>query len=292
MLGAIVGDTVGSIYEFNNTRDYNFEMFTNRSGYTDDTIMTMAVAYWLLKDPDHKYETLEESMVMFAKNCPCPNGGYGEMFYVWLFMPWSLKEICPRAFDEDYEPKYNSPMNRVAYNSWGNGSAMRVSAIGWFFETLEETERVAKISAEITHNHPEGIKGAQATAAAIWMARNGKSKADIKEYIETKYEYDLDRTWEHLNQRYGWKSSCQETVPEAIIAFLESNSYEDAIRKAVSIGGDSDTLACITGGIAEAFYREIPSEMIEATQKVFPPVFNKILDEVRKQTCYGILNND
>ena len=292
MLGAIVGDTVGSIYEFNNTRDYNFEMFTNRSGYTDDTIMTMAVAYWLLKDPDHKYETLEESMVMFAKNCPCPNGGYGEMFYVWLFMPWSLKEICPRAFDEDYEPKYNSPMNRVAYNSWGNGSAMRVSAIGWFFETLEETERVAKISAEITHNHPEGIKGAQATAAAIWMARNGKSKADIKEYIETKYEYDLDRTWEHLNQRYGWKSSCQETVPEAIIAFLESNSYEDAIRKAVSIGGDSDTLACITGGIAEAFYREIPSEMIEATQKVFPPVFNKILDAVRKQTCYGILNND
>ena len=292
MLGAIVGDTVGSIYEFNNTKDYNFDMFSPRSGYTDDSIMTMAVAYWLLKDPEHKYETLEEAMVMFAKNCPCPNGGYGEMFYIWLFMPWSLKEICPKAFEDDYEPKYNSPMNRVAYNSWGNGSAMRVSAVGWFFKTLEETERVAKIAAEITHNHPEGIKGAQATAAAIWMARNGKTKLEIKSYIETTYGYDLDRTWEYLNLRYGWKSSCQETVPEAIIAFLESNSYEDAIRKAVSMGGDSDTLACITGGIAEAYYREIPSEMIEATQRVFPPIFNKILDAVRKQTCYGQLKND
>jgi ADP-ribosylglycohydrolase len=163
---------------------------------------------------------------------------------------------------------------------------MRVSAVGWFFDTLEETERVAKISAEITHNHPEGIKGAQATAAAIWMARNGKSKAEIKKYIETKYEYDLDRTWEYLNQRYGWKSSCQETVPEAIIAFLESNSFEDAIRKAVSMGGDSDTLACITGGIAEAFYGQVPNEMIEVTQRVFPPIFNRLIDAMRKKTFY------
>ena len=287
MLGAIVGDTVGSIYEYNNTKDYHFEMITDRSGYTDDSIMTMAVAYWLLKDPKHRYESLEETMVLFAKNCACPNGGYGEMFYIWLFMPWSLKEICPKAYDEDFFPKYNSPDGRVPYNSWGNGSAMRVSAVGWFFETLEETERVAKISAEITHNHPEGIKGAQATAAAIWMARNGKSKADIKEYIETKYEYDLDRTWEYLNQRYGWKSSCQETVPEAIIAFLESSSFEDAIRKAVSMGGDSDTLACITGGIAEAFYGEIPEEMILETKRVFPQIFHKILDAMKINTAYG-----
>ena len=290
MLGAIVGDTVGSIYEFNNTKDYHFEMFTDRSGYTDDSIMTMAVAYWLLKDPKHRYESLEETMVLFAKNCACPNGGYGEMFYIWLFMPWSLKEICPKAYDEDFFPKYDSPDGRVPYNSWGNGSAMRVSAVGWFFETLEETERVAKISAEITHNHPEGIKGAQATAAAIWMARNGKSKADIKEYIETKYEYDLDRTWEYLNQRYGWKSSCQETVPEAIIAFLESSSFEDAIRKAVSMGGDSDTLACITGGIAEAFYGEIPEEMILETKRVFPQIFHKILDAMKINTAYGKQN--
>lgn len=290
MLGAIVGDTVGSIYEFNNTKDYHFEMFTDRSGYTDDSIMTMAVAYWLLKDPKHRYESLEETMVLFAKNCACPNGGYGEMFYIWLYMPWSLKEICPKAYDEDFFPKYNSPDGRVPYNSWGNGSAMRVSAVGWFFETLEETERVAKISAEITHNHAEGIKGAQATAAAIWMARNGKSKADIKEYIETKYEYDLDRTWEYLNQRYGWKSSCQETVPEAIIAFLESSSFEDAIRKAVSMGGDSDTLACITGGIAEAFYGEIPEEMILETKRVFPQIFHKILDAMKINTAYGKQN--
>ena len=290
MLGAIVGDTVGSIYEFNNTKDYNFEMFTDRSGYTDDSIMTMAVAYWLLKDPKHRYESLEETMVLFAKNCACPNGGYGEMFYIWLFMPWSLQELCLKAYDEDFFPKYNSPDGRVPYNSWGNGSAMRVSAVGWFFETLEETERVAKISAEITHNHPEGIKGAQATAAAIWMARNGKSKAEIKEYIETKYEYDLDRTWEYLNQRYGWKSSCQETVPEAIIAFLESSSFEDAIRKAVSMGGDSDTLACITGGIAEAFYREIPEEMILETKRVFPQIFHKILDAMKINTAYGKQN--
>ena len=192
MLGAIVGDTVGSIYEFENTKDYNFQLFNRCSGYTDDSIMSMAVAYWLLKDPEHRYETLEEAMVTFAKNCPCPNGGYGEMFYVWLFMPWNLDAMCPMSYDDADEPLYESPAGRVPYNSWGNGAAMRVSAVGWFFDTLEETERVARISAEITHNHPEGIKGAQATAAAIWMARNGKSKADIKAYIESKYGYDLN----------------------------------------------------------------------------------------------------
>ena len=287
MLGAIVGDTVGSIYEFENTKDYNFQLFNRCSGYTDDSIMSMAVAYWLLKDPEHRYETLEEAMVTFAKNCPCPNGGYGEMFYVWLFMPWNLDAMCPMSYDDADEPLYESPAGRVPYNSWGNGAAMRVSAVGWFFDTLEETERVARISAEITHNHPEGIKGAQATAAAIWMARNGKSKADIKAYIESKYGYDLNRTWEYLNKTYDWDSSCQGTVPEAMIAFLESNDFEDAIRKAVSMGGDSDTLACITGSIAEAFYKKIPAHMIEPTQKPFPPIFHKILDALRARTLYG-----
>ena len=287
MLGAIIGDTVGSIYEFENTKDYDFQLFNRCSGYTDDSIMSMAVAYWLLKDPEHRYETLEDAMVTFAKNCPCPNGGFGEMFYVWLFMPWSLDEMCPTSFDDADEPLYESPAGRVPYNSWGNGAAMRVSAVGWFFDTLEETERVAKISAEITHNHPEGIKGAQSTAAAIWMARNGKCKKEIKEYIETKYGYDLSRTWEYLNRTYDWDSSCQGTVPEAMIAFLESNDFEDAIRKAVSMGGDSDTLACITGGIAEAFYKEIPAHMIEPTKKPFPPIFNKILDALKLRTCYG-----
>lgn len=287
MLGAIVGDTVGSIYEFENTKDYNFQLFNRCSGYTDDSIMSMAVAYWLIKDPEHRYETLEEAMVTFAKNCPCPNGGYGEMFYVWLFMPWSLDEMCPTSYDGADELLYESPAGRVPYNSWGNGAAMRVSAVGWFFDTLEETERVAKISAEITHNHPEGIKGAQATAAAIWMARNGKSKAEIKSYIESKYGYDLNRTWEYLNKTYDWDSSCQGTVPEAMIAFLESCDFEDAIRKAVSMGGDSDTLACITGGIAEAFYKEIPAHMIDPTQKPFPPIFHKILDAMKLKTYYN-----
>ena len=204
------------------------------------------------------------------------------MFYRWLFFPKSLdaKNGCS-------DVHYKSKRGRHPYGSYGNGAAMRVSGIGWFFDTLEETERVAKISAEITHDHPEGIKGAQATAAAIWMARNGRSKTEIKSYIANKYCYDLDRTWEYLNRTYSWHSSCQRTVPEAIICFLESDSFEDAIRKAVSIGGDSDTLASITGGIAEAYYAFIPQAMIDRTVKVFPKIFNKTLDEVRNRTVYG-----
>ena len=282
MLGAIIGDIVGSVYEFDNTKRMDFPFFSQRSTFTDDSIMTVAVAEWLLTDNEHTHDSLESIMVKYAKDFPFPTGGYGGSFAQWLFRPEALVD-CKTG---------RIAGKRVPYNSWGNGAAMRASAVGWKFRTLDETERVAALSASITHDHPEGIKGAQATAAAIWMARNGKTKLEIKSYIETTYGYDLDRTWEYLNLRYGWKSSCQETVPEAIIAFLESNSYEDAIRKAVSMGGDSDTLACITGGIAEAYYREIPSEMIEATQRVFPPIFNKILDAVRKQTCYGQLKND
>ena len=287
MLGAIVGDTVGSIYEFNNTKDYNFELFTSQSGYTDDSIMTMAVAYWLLKDPEHKYETLEEAMVTFAKNCYCPKGGYGEMFYVWLFMPWSLHEICPMAFDDDFSPKYDSPDGRVPYNSWGNGAAMRASAVGWKFRTLEQTEEVAAISASITHDHPEGIKGAQATAAAIWMARNGKSKTEIKEYIEQRFGYDLDTHTDEIRKTYGWEDSCQGTVPPAIRAFLDSTDFESAVRIAVSLGGDSDTLACITGGIAEAFYGEIPSEIMKVAFEIIPAGFQHVLKVFEQGSYYG-----
>lgn len=141
----------------------------------------------------------------------------------------------------------------------------------------------------ITHNHPEGIKGAQATAAAIWMARNGKTRKEIREYIESKYGYDLSGTWEELNRTYHWESSCQGTVPPAIICFLESHNFEDAIRKAVSIGGDSDTLACITGGIAEAYYGIIPENMIKRTRKPFPGIFDEILQEMKEKTAYGSL---
>lgn len=284
MLGAIIGDTVGSVYEFHNTKDYSFKLFDSRSSYTDDSVMSMAVAYWLIKDPNHTYEALEDIMVQVAQKFPCPVGGYGGGFSTWLFRPEQLVN-----YDNSFGPKpYESSSARHPYGSWGNGSAMRVSAVGWFFDTLEETERVAKISAEITHNHPEGIKGAQSTAAAIWMARNGKSKEEIKEYIQTKYGYNLSRSWKQLNETYAWDSSCQGTVPEAIICFLESEDFEDSIRKAVSIGGDSDTLACINGGIAEAFYKEIPREMSERTVSNFPEFFHRILSYMVNNTPYGL----
>ena len=283
MLGAITGDTIGSAYEFCNTKDYNFTLFLSESAYTDDSVMTMAVAYWLLKDKEHSYQGLEDIMVLFAQKCPCPMGGYGTGFYHWLFFPQSIFEFDDRFGELPYESKNG----RHPYGSWGNGAAMRVSAVGWFFDTLEETERVAAISARITHNHPEGIKGAQATAAAIWMARNGKSKEDIRNYIEKTYGYDLHKTYEYWHPIYKWESSCQGTVPQAIIAFLDSTSFEDSMRKAVSLGGDSDTLACITGGIAEAYYKEIPRFMADRVAEMFPGIFHKILDAIREVTVYG-----
>ncbi|MBR6348906.1 MAG: ADP-ribosylglycohydrolase family protein, partial [Spirochaetales bacterium] len=239
MIGAIIGDTVGSVYEFNNTKDYDFILFNSESGYTDDSVMTMAVASWLLKDKKLTYQGLEDTMVEFGENCPCPMGGYGTGFYRWLFSPDRLWQ-----FDDRYgESPYRSKTGRHPYGSYGNGSAMRVSAVGWFFDTLEETERVAAISAAITHNHPEGIKGAQATAASIFLARTGKTKEEIRDYVEKTYGYDLHKSWEYWHPLYGWEDSCQGTVPQAIIAFLDSTDFEDAIRKAVSLGGDSDTLA-------------------------------------------------
>ena len=283
MLGAIIGDTVGSVYEFNNTKDYNFTLFMGESGYTDDSIMTMAVAWWLLHDKELSYQGLEDAMVTFGQKCPCPMGGYGSGFYRWLFMPHDLYQ-----FDSRYrEAPYESSTGRHPYGSFGNGSAMRVSAVGWFFKTLQETEIAAYKSACITHNHPDGIRGAKATAGSIFLARTGKTKEDIRRYVETAYKYDLSKTWQWYNENYHWEDSCEGTVPPAIVAFLESTDFEDAIRKAVSIGGDSDTLACITGGIAEAYYKEIPASMVRPTRKVFPVIFNKILDAVREQTVYG-----
>lgn len=285
MLGAIIGDTVGSVYEFHNTKDYDFTLFNAESGYTDDSVMTMAVARWLLTDSEHSYQKLEDTMVEFAEQCPCPMGGYGTGFYYWLFHPEGLY-----PFDDQYGASpYESATGRHPYGSWGNGSAMRASAVGWFFDTLEETERVAAISAAITHNHPEGIKGAQATAAAIFLARNGKTKDEIRDYIEKAYGYDMHKTWEYWHPIYDWEDSCQGTVPQAMIAFLDSKDFEDAIRKAVSLGGDSDTLACITGGIAEAFYREIPKEMADRVRTLLPQEFADILSEMQARTPYGTI---
>ena len=267
MLGSIIGDTAGSVYEFNNIKTMDFPFFSEKSDYTDDSIMTMAVADWLLKDPTHGMDTLEASFISFAKKYPCPMGGYGGMFFRWLF---------------------RSDGKREPYNSWGNGSAMRASANGWMFDTLEETERVAGLSAAITHNHPEGIKGAQSTAAAIFMARNGSSKEAIRSYITEKYGYNLNRTCDEIRPVYGWEGSCQGTVPEAMVAFFDSTDFESAIRLAVSLGGDSDTLACITGGIAEAFYKEIPTPIATAIWSLLPEDFKAILKEMEARTSYRL----
>ncbi len=271
MLGAIIGDTVGSVYEFNNIKTTDFPLFGPRNNYTDDSVMTMAVADWLLTDPQHCMDTLEASFLGFAKKYPCPMGGYGPGFYRWLFEP------------ERFEGGKRQP-----YNSFGNGAAMRCSANGWMFDTLEETERVAGLSAAITHSHPEGIKGAQSTAAAIFMARNGKSKEEIKEYISTRYGYNLNRTCDEIRPVYDWDSSCQGTVPEAIVAFMDSTDFESAIRLAVSLGGDSDTLACITGGIAEAFYKDIPDDIALKIWSLIPEDFKAIFRKMEAQTSYRL----
>lgn len=227
MIGAIIGDIVGSVYEWNNIKTKDFLLFSPACFFTDDTVMTLAVAEGLMNGSSAA--AIIQAMKKYGRLYP--NAGYGGGFDSWLL-------------SEDTKP----------YNSWGNGSAMRVSPVAWAFDTLWEVEQYAEVSAAVTHNNPEGIKGAQATAAAIFLARKGKSKVEIKCYIESKYGYDLSRTLDEIRPCYSFNESCQETVPEAITAFLESVDFEDAIRNAISLGGDSDTLAAITGSIAEAAY--------------------------------------
>lgn len=258
MYGAILGDMIGAPYEFdrgNKTKD--FSLFTRKSVFTDDSVMTIAVAEALM-DTEGKTDigiknALVSSMQKWGRKYP--NAGYGGMFRQWL-----------------------KTKNPKPYGSFGNGAAMRVSSIGWLGNTMEETMRLAKLSAEVTHNHSEGIKGAQATAGAIFMARTGKSKEEIRDYIVTEFGYDLSRTCDEIRPTYYHVESCQETVPEAITAFLEGVSFEDVIRTAVSLGGDCDTLTCIAGGIAEAFYgvtdelktecrRRLTREMLEVLDR-------------------------
>lgn len=237
MLGAIAGDTIGSVYEFKNHKTKEFPLFTADSCYTDDSILTVAVADVILNGGD--YATVIQR---YAQAYPNPCGGYGARFQDWARSP---------------QPQ--------PYGSWGNGSAMRVSPIGWAFETWDGVLAEAERSAAVTHNHPEGIKGAQATAAAIFLARTGSTKADIRSRIEQVFGYDLKRNLDELRRVYEYNESCQKTVPEAMIAFLASADFEDAIRNAVSLGGDSDTLTCITGAVAEAFYGEVPGAIAADT---------------------------
>ena len=231
MIGAIGGDIIGSVYEFGGIKSKSFPLFHEFCDFTDDTVLTVAVADAILSGRPYGDAVLE-----FERRHP--GAGYGGAFKRWFRSP-------------DPRP----------YGSWGNGSAMRVSPVGFAFDTEEEVMRQARLSAEITHDHPEGVKGAQAAAVAVFHARSARSKAFIRARIEDLFEYDLGRTLDAIRPDYRFDVSCQGSVPEAIIAFLESDSYEDAVRNAVSLGGDADTLACITGGIAEAFYGGVPDEV-------------------------------
>jgi ADP-ribosylglycohydrolase len=249
LLGAVAGDIVGSVFEKHNIRTIKFALFCDRSRFTDDTVMTIAVASKLIK-PDGSYS---EEMQNFGRRYP--KAGYGGDFKKWLF-------------SENPRP----------YGSYGNGSAMRVSPVGYAFEKIEEVWIEAKKSAEITHNHPEGIKGAVAVASAIFLARAGCTKEEIKNYIETNFNYNLNRTIIGIRPTYHFDISCQGSVPEAIISFLESSCVESSIRNAISLGGDSDTIAAIAGAIAEAFYKEIPDNIRQEVIKRLPDEFLEILN--------------
>lgn len=232
MLGAIFGDIVGSCYEFRNTKTKNFELFAKGCHFTDDSVMTLAVAKALLQyDGIQDTETFKDILItsMHTYGNAYPYAGYGGNFSWWLI------KKC-----------------RLPYNSFGNGSAMRVSPVGWYADSLEEALTLAEASAGVTHNHPDGIKGAVVTAGAIYLAKTGSSKDEIKQFVESYYP--LDFTLDEIRPTYTFDVSCQGSVPQAMQAFLESDSFEDTIRNAVSIGGDSDTIAAIAGSVAEAFY--------------------------------------
>lgn len=247
LYGAIIGDMAGSIYEFNNIKHKPLRVLPREAFFTDDTVMTVAVAHALSQG-------LDIADTMRAWGDLFPHRGYGLMFSEWLRDP----EAGP-------------------YYSYGNGSAMRVSAAGWLGHSLKEVQDLATRSAEVTHNHPEGIKGAVAVAQAIYLARTGHSKRQIRNYIMNKFGYDLRRTCDEIRPHYRFNETCQETVPEAIIAFLESRSFTDSIKLAVSLGGDSDTLAAITGSIAEAYYG-VPKRLIRACKAKLPAVMNVFIN--------------
>jgi len=249
MIGAIAGDIIGSVYEFNQIKTTEFELFSPECKFTDDTVLTVALADSILHN-----ESYERKMKAYYRRYP--QAGYGSLFHVW-------------ARSNTSEPYY----------SYGHGAALRISPAGFAFSSLDEVLKRAKEFTEITHNHPEGIKGAQATAASIFLARTGKGKAEIKEFVETAFGYDLSRTLNEIRPDYRFDETCQGTVPEAITAFLESRDFEDAVRKAVSLGGDSDTLACITGGIAQAFYGGIPKFIEERTYNILDEELGKTTRE-------------
>ncbi len=256
MIGAVAGDIIGSVYEGNPIKTKDFPLFHRQSRFTDDSVLTIAVAKAIMTGTTYS-KTIREIGRRY------PDAGYGGSFIHWLF-------------SENPQP----------YNSWGNGSAMRVSPVGFAFDRAQTVLREAEKSAAITHNHPEGIKGAQAAALAVFLARMGNDKDTIRKEIEHMSGYDIKQQVHEIRPAYSFDISCQGTVPAAIIAFLDSTSYEDAIRNAVSLGGDSDTLACITGGIAQAYYQRIPKKIVNTVKEIVTPDLWDILEAFCVQ--YGI----
>jgi ADP-ribosylglycohydrolase len=248
MLGAIAGDIIGSVHEHSATKSVDFPLLTRHSTFTDDTVLTVATAHAIVSGTPYSQAFRE-----FGRRHP--HAGYGFNFLQWLFADH------PRP-----------------YNSWGNGSAMRVSPVGFAFEDEESVLREAERSAAVTHNHPERIKGAQATALAIFAARTGASRDEIRRELTRRFDYDLDRRIADIRPQYSFDVSCQGSVPQAIVAFLESTSVEDAIRLAISLGGDADTQAAIAGGIAHAFYGSVPDPMAAAVKERLPDEFVSVLD--------------
>ena len=255
MIGSIIGDIVGSVFEHRNIKITNFKLFNFGARFTDDTVLTIAIADAILNNQPY-----DVALQKWGQRYP--GRGYGNHFDSWLY-------------SEDHRP----------YNSWGNGSAMRVSPIGFAFDDLKGVLMEAKKSAEVSHNHPEGIKGAQAIAAAIYLARTGSSKKEIRDFITNEFNYNLNRTVEEIRPGYKFDISCQGSVPEAIICFLDSNDFENCIRLSISIGGDSDTIACMAGGIAQAFYKSFSPEVVATAKEMLPGEMLCILNEF-KQTFH------
>jgi ADP-ribosylglycohydrolase len=246
MIGAIAGDIIGSVYEWHNIKTKDFRLFNEDSTFTDDSILTIALADSILTGTSY-VDNLKKFYFLY------PDGGYGGSFHAW-------------AQSETAAP----------YNSWGNGAAMRISPVGYAFDDLDTVLQKAAEFTAVTHNHPEGIKGGQATAAAIFLARTGKSKQEIRQFVETRFQYDLSKHVDEIRPTYAFDVSSQGTVPQAIRAFLDSSDFEDAIRTAISLGGDSDTLACITGGIAQAFYGTVPQHIVDTVYAILDDHLGKI----------------
>ncbi len=249
MIGAIAGDIIGSVFEGHPIKTTSFPLFSKASTYTDDTVLSLAIADAILNDTDY-------AMALKRYGRKYPHAGYGMSFYNWMQ-------------SADTKPYY----------SWGNGSAMRVSPVGFAYDTPDDVLSEAKKTAAVTHNHPEGIKGAQATALAIYLARRGEDKEAIRKQISLRFGYDLDDTLAEIRPNYFFDVSCQGSVPQSIIAFLESDSFEDAVRLAISLGGDSDTMGCITGGIAQAYYGKISAGIIGQVRQRLPVEFLRIVDQ-------------